>query len=111
MSSDEDTSSTVTAEMARIKRKLKATQDELETLKGNKKSKGVYVPFNFCRPVIEKNATSTNSTLGRQLCRTVDLVLRLDAYVNERDHRVTKHIAPFGVHVEEAEPDDTDPRR
>lgn len=50
MTSDEDESSStgaVTAEMARVKRKLKATQDELETLKGAKKAKSMYVHYSL----------------------------------------------------------------
>ncbi len=44
-----------------------------------------------------KNTASTNSTLGRQLCRTVDLVLKLDIYVIERDRRIANRTAPFDV--------------
>lgn len=48
MSSDDDEASVaVTPEVARVKRKLKATQDELELLKGNKKPKNMYVPLTF----------------------------------------------------------------
>ncbi|KAF4598353.1 hypothetical protein EYR38_006755 [Pleurotus pulmonarius] len=94
MSSDEETSIEITPEVARVKRKLKATQDELELLKGNKKAKNI-----------------TNSTLGRQLCRTVDLVLKLDTYVIERDHRVANQIAPFGSKVGDVEINEPDPRR
>lgn len=56
--------------------------------------------------------TSTNSTLGRQLCRTVDIVLKLDVYVIERDRRVANRTASWGADNDSDDQDNgADPRK